>query len=445
MPFRADVLRVFIASPGDLADDRDEVEKAIYEWNRQQSARQAIVLLPERWEGSAARQGGDGQGQINEQQVQNSDIVLAMLWTRLGQPTGRAASGTAEEIELGERFGKPTHVLVSRRPFDVGKLDPKEYERLKGYISKVQERGLTKEYHDSPGLRREVNNALWKAVDEHRQRQREGDEDDNLGVLIPRDRDLATTTRTYASDLGRLATIGYSTDHEELDAAIRSLTSFGTVLAKVTEGARALLTELVTYAGSTDFNELGLSARELCRRLRLSQEEVFDLVGELDRYGLATLVDDGGPAVVVLRDEPANLDWPFWGDLRRLENVTSGTIRRVVLELRFDALDASSAATATSADPGKQHVERPDIRWSLQRKGKNSFVLRNVGTATAEGVRVQPDSASAIARNLPESATLRPNESVEFLMIGAMGRPVPNEILVVSNGYEDEPQVVPVP
>jgi len=85
-----------------------------------------------------------------------------------------------------------------------------------------------------------------------------------------------------------------------------------------------------------------------------------------------------------------------------------------------------------------------DVRWLLDRRGKNTFVLRNVGSDVAEEVRIPAQTAATVSRNLPESATLRPNESVEFMMLGAWGAPIPNEIVVMSNGYPDG-QVVPVP
>jgi hypothetical protein len=91
-------------------------------------------------------------------------------------------------------------------------------------------------------------------------------------------------------------------------------------------------------------------------------------------------------------------------------------------------------------------ADASDVRWSLDRKGKNTYVLRNVGTAVAEEVRIPPEGAAPISRSLPESATLRPGESVEFLMIGALGAPVPNEILLTWKGRpETDPLILPVP
>jgi hypothetical protein len=42
--------RVLIASPSDLARERDAATRAVHEWNIQHSAAEGVVLLPVRWE-----------------------------------------------------------------------------------------------------------------------------------------------------------------------------------------------------------------------------------------------------------------------------------------------------------------------------------------------------------------------------------------------------------
>lgn len=41
-----------------------------------------------------------------------------------------------------------------------------------------------------------------------------------------------------------------------------------------------------------------------------------------------------------------------------------------------------------------------DVRWSLDRKGKHTFVLRNVGTGVAAEVQIPPEGAAQISRGL---------------------------------------------
>ncbi|MGL3109820.1 hypothetical protein [Bradyrhizobium sp. BR 1432] len=44
------MIRVLIASPSDLAEERKVAIETTYEWNAQHSEAEAIVLLPVAWE-----------------------------------------------------------------------------------------------------------------------------------------------------------------------------------------------------------------------------------------------------------------------------------------------------------------------------------------------------------------------------------------------------------
>src|SRR5687768_7296530 len=99
MAFPAQVLRVMIASPSDLSEERLAATEAINEWNAQHSAAERTILLPVKWETHAIpRAGARPQEVINQQLVQSADILLGLFWTKLGTSTGVAESGTVEEI-----------------------------------------------------------------------------------------------------------------------------------------------------------------------------------------------------------------------------------------------------------------------------------------------------------------------------------------------------------
>lgn len=116
----------------------------------------------------------------------------------------------------------------------------------------------------------------------------------------------------------------------------------------------------------------------------------------------------------------------------------SGPLPEVPAQGGPDAGPAPMTVTAPT------DVRDQRVRWTLDRRGRNGYVLRNVGAVIAEEVRIPPEALPPVARNLPESATLRPNESVEFVMVGVWGSPVPNEIPVI---WKDNPDgvLVPVP
>lgn len=122
--------------------------------------------------------------------------------------------------------------------------------------------------------------------------------------------------------------------------------------------------------------------------------------------------------------------------------VISGSAHGEMLSLP-GSTDGSSGAPAHEPAAGAA-ASRPDVRWSLDRKSRHTFVLRNIGTETAVNVRIPQETTTPMSRNLPARAVLKPKESLEFLMVPAWGHPIPNEIYVFSDGYQDAPQVVPV-
>ncbi|WUD70542.1 hypothetical protein OG937_01935 [Streptomyces sp. NBC_00510] len=87
---------------------------------------------------------------------------------------------------------------------------------------------------------------------------------------------------------------------------------------------------------------------------------------------------------------------------------------------------------------------RPAVGWDLQRRGTHAYLLRNWGASTATGVHLERKRTTAIVRNLPENATVRPGESLQFLMVPTFGHPLPGEVWVKWDG-QAEPVAVPLP
>ncbi|WIB72538.1 DUF4062 domain-containing protein [Curtobacterium sp. MCBD17_026] len=161
MSYAATVLTVMIASPSDVKDDRDAVERAVYNWNDANAEKRGVILRPWRWETSAVPVLGDHpQRLINAQGVDKSDIVIAMFAGRLGSATPDAISGTAEEIEHALDSGKPVHLYfsIAQLPSDV---DTAQLDALRAFRTDMESRGLLGEYSNASQLEHEV----WKAIE----------------------------------------------------------------------------------------------------------------------------------------------------------------------------------------------------------------------------------------------------------------------------------------
>jgi hypothetical protein len=70
MPYSAAVFSVLIASPSDVADEREAIATTLHEWNSLNSQATGYVLLPVMWQShSAPAMGGGPQEIINKQVV----------------------------------------------------------------------------------------------------------------------------------------------------------------------------------------------------------------------------------------------------------------------------------------------------------------------------------------------------------------------------------------
>ena len=147
MSYTATVIQVMIASPGDVAQERKMIPDVIDEWNAVNSTDKAIVLLPVAWETHSAPKMGDrAQAVINKQVLKNCDVLIGVFWTRIGTPTGKAASGTVEEIEEHIKAGKPVMLYFSSAPVVLDSIDPAQYKELQEFKRKCQANGLIHSY-----------------------------------------------------------------------------------------------------------------------------------------------------------------------------------------------------------------------------------------------------------------------------------------------------------
>lgn len=147
MAYPANVFRVLIASPGDVAEEREIAVRAIQEWNDLNSHERQIVLLPLRWEThSSPEYGTRPQAVINRQVADHCDLVIGVFWTRIGTATGTSDSGTIEEIERAAESGKPVMLYFSQSKQDPDTIDIEQLGRLREFKRKTLPNSLIETY-----------------------------------------------------------------------------------------------------------------------------------------------------------------------------------------------------------------------------------------------------------------------------------------------------------
>ena len=165
MTYQATVINVMIASPGDVATERQNIKDVVHDWNVVHGQDRRLVLMPLGWESHASpRMGGRAQAIINEQVLENCDLLVAVFWTRLGSPTGESLSGTVEEINKHIGAGKSAMLYFSNAPVRLDSVDEKQYQALREFREECQERGLIETYESIEEFRDKFTRQLTQTI-----------------------------------------------------------------------------------------------------------------------------------------------------------------------------------------------------------------------------------------------------------------------------------------
>ena len=143
----AHVVHVLIASPSDVAAERQALREAIWEFNDEHTAATKVVLLPRTWEkNSTPRLGAPPQAILDEQIVDSSDIVIGIFWTRIGQLLDDGTHATVHELERFMEAGKPALLYFSQTPVVPDSLDPEQYAAVQSFKTRAQSWGIYRQY-----------------------------------------------------------------------------------------------------------------------------------------------------------------------------------------------------------------------------------------------------------------------------------------------------------
>lgn len=148
-----EAIKVFIASPGDLYEERSLFPHILGQLNAIKARSLNYQLDPLGWEDTLPGWGRP-QELINEE-VRQCDVFVMLLWKRWGTPSGEFSSGTEEEFEIAYNRYKDTgspHLLLYFRSVPQAMMaDPGEQlQRVLKFRTRIEEEriGLFKIYDD---------------------------------------------------------------------------------------------------------------------------------------------------------------------------------------------------------------------------------------------------------------------------------------------------------
>ncbi|GIU24278.1 hypothetical protein L2719_06465 [Shewanella schlegeliana] len=142
------VISVFVASPGDVADERSALETIISELNRTWSKTLNLRLELIRWETDIHPSfGAYPQDVINKQVADDYDVFIALFWSKVGTPTAVAESGTIEEFQRAYEKHKASPnsidimVYFKDQAIPPSKMDFEQLQKLQSLKKQLGEKG----------------------------------------------------------------------------------------------------------------------------------------------------------------------------------------------------------------------------------------------------------------------------------------------------------------
>ena len=228
-------IRIAIASPSDVKEERDAVPKIFVRWNE---ANERAILHPVMWESSSVPTLGDHpQHLLNKTIIDRSDLLVAILWCRLGTPTPTASSGTVEEIREFIKKKGPGRVMLYSCTRDIPHdTDPAELAKVQEFTAKMKQQGLIQEYKSVEEFELDLYRHIGIKVEEF------------LTGQLPPPKPAEDSTKESAPS---------KTLH--VDARLQQPMDLGTTLADISRGFSSRMDEFDAIDGATDnkFFELG--------------------------------------------------------------------------------------------------------------------------------------------------------------------------------------------
>jgi hypothetical protein len=142
-------LKVFVASPSDIKDERVIIGEVLDDINKIFSPRFGLEFDLVKWEmDTYPGIGDDAQSVINNQIGDDYDVLVGIFWTRIGTATKRSVSGTVEEIMRAYQRAKEMPdriqlmVYFRNSPISPDDIDGNQISQVHQFKKKISELGV---------------------------------------------------------------------------------------------------------------------------------------------------------------------------------------------------------------------------------------------------------------------------------------------------------------
>jgi formylglycine-generating enzyme required for sulfatase activity len=142
-------VKILIASPSDVSEERDMAVEVINEWNIRNKDIHKLEIEAVLWESHSAPESGDRvQGILNKQIVDQCDFAIAIFWHRIGTHTGVAPGGAVEEVQRMMGDGKQVMFYFSNVPYRTKEVDLEQVAAIERFKKSLPENTLYWEYDE---------------------------------------------------------------------------------------------------------------------------------------------------------------------------------------------------------------------------------------------------------------------------------------------------------
>ncbi|HVU08079.1 MAG TPA: hypothetical protein VHG89_06005 [Verrucomicrobiae bacterium] len=163
------LLKLTLCGPSDVRKEIGIAQEVVTEWNLQHGEASGFWLKHQHWSTDSHPDLGERpQGVINRQVIDDSDLIIAIFWSRFGTSTGVASSGTEEEIRRGIALKRKVMVYFSDLEPLPPNADRAQLDRLWKFRQELLSVGLCGRFSSRDQFRRDFTRHLTFKVNEFR-------------------------------------------------------------------------------------------------------------------------------------------------------------------------------------------------------------------------------------------------------------------------------------
>jgi hypothetical protein len=150
---QTNLLKLFISCPSDITSELDSIRLLVDEINKTTGKQGGYIIDTLNWDiDTYTAIGTDAQDAINNQIEDEYDILVSLIWQKLGTPTKRDKSGTVEEINRAlDNPTKLSLIYFKTTIENLNEIDLNELQKINEFKSELSSKGvLYKEFNSTP-------------------------------------------------------------------------------------------------------------------------------------------------------------------------------------------------------------------------------------------------------------------------------------------------------